>query len=140
MRYLKVLLLVALIFLALIFFFQNQNALSQDLVLGLNLFFIPAMSSIPLPFYFVVITAFFLGALLALSILVWDKAHLSARLLKSRWHIGSLEREVEKLRKRLEESSTRSAFFGNTGDNSPGGTTAAVRQPEDVAAPDPDKV
>ena len=32
MRYVKVLLLAILFFLALIFFFQNQNALSQNLV------------------------------------------------------------------------------------------------------------
>ncbi|MDR2056015.1 MAG: LapA family protein [Desulfovibrio sp.] len=140
MRYLKVLLLVVLVFLALVFFFQNQNALSQNLVLTLNLFFIPAMSSIPLPFYFIVITAFFLGALLTLSCLVWDKAHLSAKLLKNKWRIGSLEREVEKLQKKLGEASTRSTAFGKTGNKLPDSADTAARQPEDVAAPDPDKV
>ncbi|MDR2744313.1 MAG: LapA family protein [Desulfovibrio sp.] len=139
MRYLKVLLLVVLVFLALVFFFQNQNALSQNLALTLNLFFIPAMSSIPLPFYFIVITAFFIGALLALALLVWDKAHLSAKLLKNKWRIGSLEREVEKLQKKLGDASARSTFFGKTEDNLPNGAGTAAGQPEDVAAPDPDK-
>ena len=61
MRYIKVFLLAILFFLALVFFFQNQGALSQSMVLTLNLFFIPAMSSIALPFYFLVIAAFAFG-------------------------------------------------------------------------------
>lgn len=79
MRYVKVLLLAILFFLALVFFFQNQNALSQNLVLTLNLFFLPPMASIPLPFYFLIVAAFFVGAVLALAFLVWDKVNLSAR-------------------------------------------------------------
>jgi ATP adenylyltransferase len=138
MRYLKVLLLVVLVFLALVFFFQNQNALSQDLVLSLNLFFIPAMSSIPLPFYFIVISSFFLGAILAFSLLVWDKVSLTAKLMKSKWRIGNLEREVEKLHKKLSEASIRAANSTKLeGDTSC--TAVSAKQPEDIAAPDPDK-
>ena len=55
MRYIKVLLLVLLIFFSLVFFFQNQTALSTAMTLKLNLFFVPEMTSIPLPFYFIVI-------------------------------------------------------------------------------------
>ncbi len=88
MRYVKVLLLAILFFLALVFFFQNQNALSQNLVLTLNLFFLPPMTSIPLPFYFMVVAAFFMGAVLALGFLVWDKVNLSARLMKSKWRVS----------------------------------------------------
>lgn len=95
MRYVKVLLLAILFFLALVFFFQNQNALSQNLVLTLNLFFLPPMASIPLPFYFLIVAAFFVGAVLALAFLVWDKVNLSARLMKSKWRVSSLEREME---------------------------------------------
>ena len=47
MRYIKVLLLAIVFFLALVFFFQNQGPLSQDMVLTLHLFFIPPMHSIP---------------------------------------------------------------------------------------------
>ena len=72
MRYLKVLLLVLLIFFSLVFFFQNQTALSTAMTLKLNLFFVPEMTSIPLPFYFIVIVAFFVGALLAVALLLWD--------------------------------------------------------------------
>ncbi|WP_298032382.1 lipopolysaccharide assembly protein LapA domain-containing protein [uncultured Desulfovibrio sp.] len=111
MRYVKVLLLAILFFLALVFFFQNQNALSQNLVLTLNLFFLPPMTSIPLPFYFMVVAAFFMGAVLALGFLVWDKVNLSARLMKSKWRVSSLEREVEKLRKQLGAETSRSSFL-----------------------------
>ena len=68
MRYIKVLLLVLLIFFSLVFFFQNQTALSTAMTLKLNLFFVPEMTSIPLPFYFIVIVAFFVGALLAVAL------------------------------------------------------------------------
>lgn len=99
MRYIKALVLAILIFLALVFFFQNQTALSQQLELTLNLFFIPPMTSIPLPFYFVVIAAFLVGALLSLALLFWDRCNTSAKLVKSRWHISSLEKELAKLKK-----------------------------------------
>ena len=137
MRYVKVLLLAILFFLALVFFFQNQNALSQNLVLTLNLFFLPPMASIPLPFYFMVVAAF----------LVWDKVNLSARLMKSKWRVSSLEREVEKLRKQLGAETSRSSFLRKTqgcptdaGKQSGESKSAASSAlPEDVLAPDPDK-
>ena len=141
MRYVKVLLLAILFFLALIFFFQNQNALSQNLVLTLNLFFLPPMASIPLPFYFV-------GAVLALAFLVWDKVNLSARLMKSKWRVSSLEREMEKLRKQLGAETSRSSFLRKTQSTSPNAdksagenkpTAAPSALPEDVQVPDPDK-
>lgn len=110
MRYVKVFLLAIFFFLALIFFFQNQAALSQKMVLTLNLFFLPAMSSIELPFYFLVIAAFACGALLTLAFLVWDKVNMSARLMKQRWQISSLERSVEKGRKLAEAEAARASF------------------------------
>ena len=96
MRYIKVLLLACLIFLILVFFFQNQNILSTKMELKLDLFFIPPMTSITLPFYFLVICAFFVGVLLALSLLVWDRLHLSARLMKNKWQIQTLSNKLVK--------------------------------------------
>ncbi|MDE5878864.1 MAG: lipopolysaccharide assembly protein LapA domain-containing protein [Desulfovibrio sp.] len=101
MRYIKALVLAILIFLALVFFFQNQTALSQQLELTLNLFFIPPMTSIPLPFYFLVIAAFLVGALLSLALLFLDRCNTSAKLVKSRWHISSLEKELAKVKKEI---------------------------------------
>jgi ATP adenylyltransferase len=128
MRYIKVLLLIVLIFLTLVFFSQNHSALSQNIVLTLNLLFIPPVSSSPLPFYYIVAAAFFLGALFALAILIWDKLNLSAKLMKNKWRISNLEREVEKLKKSCKESPGNT-FLQNVKN----------RLPDDVTSPDPDK-
>ena len=142
MRYIKVLLLSVVFFIALVFFFQNQGALSQSMVLTLNLFFIPAMSSIALPFYFLVIAAFACGALMTLGFLVWDKVNLTARLMKQKWQIGSLERELEKTKKKIGADTARAQFLSKNGKSetppavATSATTAATA--EDTLAPDPD--
>lgn len=102
MRYIKVLLLAVFFFLALVFFFQNQTVLAQQLQLVLNLFFIPPFTSITLPFYFLIISAFLLGCLLALFLLMWDKFTTSARLMKNRWQVSSLQNEVNRLKRQLD--------------------------------------
>lgn len=94
MRYVKVLLLVLVFFLTMVFFFQNQEALSKEMTLKLHLFFSDPMVSIPLPFYFLVLAAFLLGALLTIAVLVWDKFHLSARLMKATWRVRALEKDL----------------------------------------------
>lgn len=104
MRYLKVLVLALFLFLAMVFFFQNQAPLSQQTELGLNLFFIPPMKSITLPFYFIVIAAFLVGCVLAVLCLMWDRFNISARLMKKKWQVSSLENEVAKLKKQLEKA------------------------------------
>lgn len=94
MRYVKVLVLVLVFFLTMVFFFQNQEALSKEMTLRLHLFFSDPMTSIPLPFYFLVLAAFLLGALLTICVLVWDKFHLSARLMKATWRVRALEKDL----------------------------------------------
>ena len=144
MRYIKVLLLAVVFFLALVFFFQNQGALSQSMVLTLNLFFIPAMSSIALPFYFLVIAAFACGALMTLGFLVWDKVSLTARLMKHKWQISSLERELEKTKKKLGADTARAQFLSKNGKPdaaapAAGPVAASVAAAEESMVPDPDK-
>lgn len=146
MRYIKVFFLAIVFFLALVFFFQNQGALSQNMVLTLNLFFIPAMSSIALPFYFLVIAAFACGALMTLGFLVWDKVNLTARLMKQKWHISSLERELEKAKKKLGADAARAEFLSKTArpaaetKPAPVAAAAAVAAPAaETLVPDPDK-
>lgn len=144
MRYIKALVLAILIFLALVFFFQNQTALSQQLELTLNLFFIPPMTSIPLPFYFLVIAAFFVGALLSLALLFWDRCNTSAKLVKSRWHISSLEKELARLKKDITGGDgTKHSFFHRKENAAPvpapvAQSTAAVAAP--AASQDADKI
>lgn len=145
MRYIKVLLLVLLIFFSLVFFFQNQTALSTAMTLKLNLFFVPEMTSIPLPFYFIVIVAFFVGALLAVALLLWDKMHLTARYMKSKWRVSALEREVAKLKKSLDGETARGDFLRKVSQEKAQAIEAAPAKekaeakPEEVIAPDPDK-
>lgn len=158
MRFLKVLILVVAIFLALVFLFQNQTALSQDMVLTLNLFFTAPMSSIPLPFYFLLIAAFALGALLSVCFLVWDKMHGTARFMKARWRISQLEREVASLQKQLAAEGKKQSFFQRVRQSKKEDAPAAAEKPanakpletvnkeaetaapvEDIVAPDPDK-
>lgn len=107
MRYIKVLVLAVFLFLALMFFFQNQAPLSQQMEMDLNLFFIPPMKSIPLPFYFIVIAAFFVGCLLTLFWLVWDKFISSSRLMKTRWEVSRLKSEVDRLQKSLNAANEK---------------------------------
>ncbi len=140
MRYIKVLLLAVVFFLALVFFFQNQGALSQSMVLTLNLFFVPAMSSIALPFYFLVIAAFACGALMTLGFLVWDKVSLTARLMKQKWQISSLERELEKTKKKLGADTARAQFLSKNGKTETAAPAAApAATAEESLVPDPDK-
>ena len=140
MRYIKVLLLAVVFFLALVFFFQNQGALSQSMVLTLNLFFVPAMSSIALPFYFLVIAAFACGALMTLGFLVWDKVSLTARLMKQKWQISSLERELEKTKKKLGADTARAQFLSKNGKTEAAAPAAVpVAAAEESLVPDPDK-
>lgn len=137
MRYVKVLLLVLVFFLTMVFFFQNQEALSKDMVLKLNLFFTPPMSSIPLPLYFLVLAAFMVGALVTLLILLWDKVHLSARHMKATWRVRSLEKEVTALKAAQNKPQSSGSFFSRKGKEAEAATPAVVI--EDVKAPDPDK-
>ena len=111
MRYIKVLLMVLLIFLALVFFFQNQKPLSQEMVLTLNLFFVPPMSSISLPLYFVVASAFVVGAVLATCFFWWNKVSMSTRLMTSKWRVRSLEQELLKAQKAIATQDKREAIL-----------------------------
>lgn len=114
MRYIKVLLLAIFLFLAMVFFFQNQAALSHQVELNMNLFFIPPMTSIPLPFYFIVIAAFFVGCILALCMLAWDRFTITAKAMKRQWEINNLQKEVTALQKKVADEATTFAEVEKT--------------------------
>lgn len=149
MRYIKVLLLVLVFFLSMIFFFQNQEALSKEMVLKLNLFFTPPMASIPLPFYFLVLASFLLGSFVAFIALVWDKMHLSARHMKATWRVRTLEKEVTALKAVQEPAPKSASIFSRksaakpaaSGAVAPTAVSGAASVPaiEDMKASDPDK-
>jgi lipopolysaccharide assembly protein A len=152
MRYIKVLVLVLVFFLSMVFFFQNQKPLSQEVVLSLNLFVTPQMTSIGLPLYLITLVAFAVGAILSLLVLVWDKVNLSARLLKATWRANALEKEVEKLRAAQDPAAAKPGMLGRFRKAAPESPKPAVaaaapkaepkaEKPnvEDIVAPDPDK-
>ncbi len=118
MRYIKALVLVLIFFVAMIFLFQNQASLSQTLSFKLDLLFMPAMTSIELPFYFVLLAAFLLGAILCLLTLVWDRMRLSTRIMRANFRVQAMRNEERKLVTQMEKlaeqpkESRLKLFFG----------------------------
>lgn len=98
MRYIKVLLFVLIFFITMMFFVQNNEVLQQSVTLKLDFFLNPAWSSIPLPFYFMILAAFLIGALCTLFVLVFDRLRLANNLRKANKRIRTLEKEVNSLR------------------------------------------
>ncbi len=144
MRYFKVLFVIFIFFLSMVFFFQNQAVLSTEMVLHLNLFFLPPMSSISLPFYFLVLASFLLGAVVAMLALMWDKIQLSTKYMKCTWKVRSLEKEVEKLQTALGPQSPKAGLFGGKTAKleSSAKQAPAPKKPadyDDITPPDPDR-
>ena len=98
MRYIKVLLLVLIFFFFAVFVVQNNAVLGQKVSFCLDLFMMPPLESIPLPLYFVLLTALLLGALVCLLFLAGDRIRMSMALRRAKKKIGVLEREVAQLR------------------------------------------
>ena len=117
MRFVKVLVLVLVFFISMMFFVQNNAVLSQAVTLKLDLFFDTAWSSIELPFYFMVLCAFLLGALCTMLMLMVSRLRAGAALRRANKRIRVLEKELNSLR------------------NLP--LEAARKAPEPVAAPAP---
>ncbi|MEG6506119.1 lipopolysaccharide assembly protein LapA domain-containing protein [Nitratidesulfovibrio sp. 1201_IL3209] len=98
MRFVKVLVLVLVFFISMMFFVQNNAVLSQTVTLKLDLFFDTAWSSIELPFYFMVLCAFLLGALLTMLLLMISRMRAGAALRRANKRIRVLEKELNSLR------------------------------------------
>lgn len=109
MRYIKVLVIVFIFFVGFIFLFQNQAPLSQRLTLQLDLLVVPQMKSIELPFYFVVVGGFVVGAILTLLLLLWDRMSISAKLMRANWRTNAIESENRKLLAEMEKMSEAAA-------------------------------
>lgn len=98
MRYLKVFIFILIFFITMMFFVQNNDVLQQVVTLKLDFFINPAWSSIPLPFYFMVLAAFLIGAICAMLLLIYDRLRLANNLRKANKRIRILEKEVNSLR------------------------------------------
>ena len=66
MRYLKVFFLVVIFFVVMMFFVQNQASFSDPVMLKFDPMFAPAITSIPLPRYALMLICFALGAAVVL--------------------------------------------------------------------------
>lgn len=114
MRYIKVLLAIVFFYFVMLFFVQNQEALSQSTTLKLDLMFIPPMESLPLSYYMLALICFLVGGLCTLVMLIWDRLSISAHLGSANRRVRALEKELAKstetldtVKKELEQASAR---------------------------------
>ena len=114
MRYIKVFLAIVFFYFVMLFFVQNQEALSQTMPLKLDLMFLPPVESMPVSFYTLALITFLIGGLVALIMLLWDRLSASAHLAGSKRRIKSLEKELQKsgealdsVKKELQEAVAR---------------------------------
>ena len=101
MRYIKVFLLVVLFFVIMMLFVQNQAQFSDAVTLKFDPMFAPAMESIPLPRYALLLICFALGAFVVLAMLLWDRLSLSSRLAAARRRGNSLQKQLDKANAQL---------------------------------------
>ena len=109
MRYIKVFLFVLLFFLIMMLFVQNQASFSDAVTLKFDPLFAPAMESIPLPRYALLLICFALGAGLVLAMLVWDRLSLSSRLGAARRRGNSLQKQLDKANAQIEKLTAEKA-------------------------------
>ncbi len=94
MRYIKVFLLVLVFFVVMMFFVQNQASFSDPVTLRLDVLFLPAMESMPIPLYAIMLACFAVGAVLVLLMLIWDRIVVTGRLSAAHRKITALEKKL----------------------------------------------
>jgi|GEM_PF-2494656 len=108
MRFIKVLLLLAVFVLGLLFFVQNSSELgfgqqgaeqAKTLTLHLDLYFSGLnWHSDAIPLYIVILAAFAVGMLFATTLLLVDRIRVGCALMSRKRAVRILEKEVERLR------------------------------------------
>ena len=98
MRFFKVLFLLVLFVFSILFFSQNNDVLLQELTLKLDIPYAVTLHSIPLPFGFLILTAFVAGALLTMFYFAVDKVRAGSKLKECKTRMASLEQELNSLR------------------------------------------
>ena len=109
MRYIKVFLLVLLFFVIMMLFVQNQTSFSDPVTLKFDPMFAPAMQSIPLPRYALLLMCFAMGALVVLAMLMWDRLTLTSRLGAARRRGNSLQKQLDKANAQIEKLTAAKA-------------------------------
>ncbi len=109
MRFVKILLFVAIFFLAMLFFVQNNEVLSQTLSLRLKVFGAEFISK-EIPFYLLVLLGFVAGALITVVYFFVEKLRTSKKIKQYRSKVADLEKELNSLRNMpLEDGGIHSA-------------------------------
>jgi putative membrane protein/ATP adenylyltransferase len=109
MRYIKVFLFVLLFFLIMMLFVQNQASFSDPVTLKFDPLFAPAMESMPLPRYALLLISFALGAFVVLAMLLWDRLTLSSRLAVASRRGNSLQKQLDKANAQIEKLNAEKA-------------------------------
>lgn len=108
MRFIKIIVFVAIFFFSMLFFVQNTEVLSQTLSLRLNVFGSEFISK-EFPFYLLVLMGFAAGALLCVAYFFVEKMKTSKQLRQYKTKVADLEKELNSLRNMpLEESGFHS--------------------------------
>ncbi len=98
MRFVKILFLLSLFVFSILFFSQNNEVLLQTLQLKLDIPYILTMHSVPLPFGFLILTAFVAGSLMTMFYFAVDKVRAKSHLKECKTRMVSLEQELNSLR------------------------------------------
>jgi uncharacterized membrane protein YciS (DUF1049 family) len=99
MRFIKYLINLVLLLLAIMFFIENSEPLSQTIQFHFDFFLTGLTFELPeLPLYFLLLAAFAAGALLTLLYLVWGRWLLGCSLRRANSKIRKLEKEIQDYR------------------------------------------
>jgi hypothetical protein len=99
MRFIKAFILLAFLIVTALFFLQNNVTLEQEVVFQFKLYLFDYIwHSGPLPFFFVILAAFALGALLTIFFLGMERFRLGHRIRAANKKIRILEKELQGLR------------------------------------------
>lgn len=99
MRFLKALWLTVFFFFSLIFFIQNHEVLGQNLSLKFDFYYFDYVwTNTAVPFYFIVLVSFFIGAVVTLGYLIMDRIRIRMELARCRRCLRKQEKELAALR------------------------------------------
>lgn len=99
MRFFKALWLTVFFFFTLLFFVQNNTALSQELSLQFDTYYFDYVwKNTKVPFFFVILVSFVTGVLVSIGYLFMDWMRLKGDVRSCRRIIRKQEKELKKLR------------------------------------------
>lgn len=97
MRYVKMLLVLALFFICMVMFAQNMETLNAPMPLSMDLFG-TTLLAYEQPLYISLLSLFVLGGLISTLYFLCEKIRLSREVSQAKKKISSLEQEVNSLR------------------------------------------